>query len=86
MSYKEIKTEDLHKIIAGLGIEFSTRDVSENRGLRDTYPDLAGSSHYHSFIGRAIAENRGQLGLEEVQKETERGSLWRKKQTADAVG
>ena len=84
MSFKEISTEDLQKVIAELGNEFATRDVSENHRLRDAYPDLAQSSHYHALIGRAISENRGHLGLEAVPKKTARGSIWRKRKIRDS--
>jgi hypothetical protein len=40
---------------------------------------LVKHSHYHAFVGGALSDHRSELGIDEIQKRTPRGSRWQKK-------
>lgn len=78
MSRLDIKLRVLQEVIADLGAEFATKDVSEDERMIKAHPDDARHSHYHAFVGGAISDNRGLLNVKEIKKGTKRGSIWRK--------
>lgn len=78
MSRLDIKIRVLREVIADLGQEFSTKDVSEDHRMITSHPFESKHSHYHAFVGGAISDNRGVLNVKEIKKRTKRGSIWRK--------
>ena len=78
MGRSDIKVRVLKEVIADLGQEFATKDVSEDERMIKAHPFDARHSHYHAFVGGAISDNRGTLNVKEIRKETKRGSIWRK--------
>ena len=78
MGRSDIKVRVLREVIADLGNEFSTKDVSEDQRMIKAHPFDVRHSHYHAFVGGAISDNRGVLNVKEVRKRTKRGSIWRK--------
>lgn len=78
MGRTDIKLNVLREVIADLGDEFYTKDVSEDERMIKAHPFDVRHSHYHAFVGGAISDNRGALNVKEVQKGTKRGSIWRK--------
>lgn len=78
MGRTDIKVKVLREVIADLGQEFSTKDVSEDERMINAHPFDVRHSHYHAFVGGAISDNRGALNVKEVRKGSKRGSIWRK--------
>jgi hypothetical protein len=78
MSRTDIKVRVLKEVIADLGQEFATKDVSEDKRMIKAHPIDSRHSLYHAFVGGAISDNRGILNIKEVKKGTKRGSIWRK--------
>ena len=78
MGRSDNKVRVLRGVIADLGNEFSTKDVSEDQRMIKAHPFDVRHSHYHAFVGGAISDNRGVLNVKEVRKRTKRGSIWRK--------
>ncbi len=78
MGYLDIDRFILKEVVDGMGITFFTKNVSESSQMKKTHLHLVDNRNYHSFVGRALSEYRVDLGIDEVQKGTSRGSLWRK--------
>lgn len=78
MGRTDIKVKVLREVIADLGQEFSTKDVSEDERMIREHPFDVRHSQYHAFVGGAISDYRGSLNVKEVRKGTKRGSIWRK--------
>lgn len=78
MSRKSIRLDILKNTVAVAEPVFTTKDVSENDGVRLAHPELVGHRNYHAFVGGALSDHRVALGIIEVQKSTRRGSRWRK--------
>ena len=56
MSYKKIDPDVLRSALALLPPEFFTKDLSSLDLVRAAHPELVAHSHYHSFVGRALAQ------------------------------
>jgi hypothetical protein len=78
MGRTDIKVRILREVIADLGQEFATKDVSEDERMIKAHPFDYRHSHYHAFVGGAISDHRGTLSVKEVRKGTKRGSIWHK--------
>ena len=78
MGSNDISLYTLREVVASLGQFFATKDVSEDIRMKQAHPNLTDHSHYHAFVGRALSEHRAQLGIDETQKSTSRGSRWKK--------
>lgn len=78
MSRLDNKVRVLREVIADLGQEFSTKDVSEDQRMIAAHPFEAKHSHFHAFVGGAISDNRGILSVKEIKKRTKRDSIWKK--------
>ena len=78
MSYLDVDRHILKEVVNSLGSTFVTKDVSESSRMKQTHLHIVGSRNYHSDVGRALSEYRVELGIDEVQKGTSRGSRWRK--------
>ena len=78
MGRSDIKVCVMKEVIADLGQEFATKDVSEDKRMIRAHPFDFKHSQYHAFVGGAISDNRGVLNVKEIKKGTKRGSIWRK--------
>lgn len=78
MGRKDISLYPLKEVVADLGQVFTTKDVSEDIRMIKAYPNLTDHKHYHGFVGGALSEHRAQLEINEIKKNTPRGSLWTK--------
>lgn len=78
MGSNDISLYTLKEVVASLGHGFSTKDVSEDIRMKQAHPNLKDQRNYHAFVGRALSEHRAQLEIDEVQKNTSRGSRWKK--------
>ncbi|MCC6158350.1 MAG: hypothetical protein IT350_09890 [Deltaproteobacteria bacterium] len=81
MGYGGIVTGVVLATVAQMPAQFSTRDVSDHPTMLATHPEPR-HSHYHAFVGKelkVLCDGRGQLVLEEIRKQTARGSVWRKR-------
>lgn len=80
MGWLEIAQESLKEVVEGLGPEFKTRDVSEDRRMTKAYYYLIGERNYHAFVGRALSEHNKYLGIVAVpeKRNNDRGVHWKK--------
>lgn len=78
MSRKSIRIDVLGRVVADANQVFATRDVSEDERMIQAHPEMVGHSHYHAFVGGALSDHHVTLGIVEEQKDTPRGSRWRK--------
>ena len=78
MGRKDILLYALNEVVAGLGQVFTTKDVSEDIRMKQAHLHLVDHPHYHSFVGGALSDHRSQLGIDEIKKNTPRGSRWKK--------
>jgi len=78
MSRKAISLYALKEVVADLGQVFTTKDVSEDIRMKQAHPNLKDHTHYHSFVGGALSDHRAQLEIDEIKKNTSRGSRWKK--------
>lgn len=80
MGWLEIAQESLKEVVEGLGPEFKTRDVSEDRRMTKAYYYLIGERNYHAFVGRALSEHNKYLGIVAVpeKRNNDRGMHWKK--------
>lgn len=78
MGRKDISLYTLKEVVAGLGQEFTTKDVSENIRMKQAHPNLTDHKQYHRFVGEALSYYRAQLEIDEIKKKTSRGSRWKK--------
>ncbi len=79
MSRKLISVRVLKQVVKDMGDVFTTKDVSEDPRVMNAHRKLAKHSHYHAFVGGALSDHRRELGIDEIQKGTIRGSRWQKK-------
>ena len=54
-------------------------DVSADKRMKQAHPELVVNQQYHAFVGGALSDHRTALGIEEVRKNTSRGSLWERR-------
>jgi hypothetical protein len=47
--------------------------------VMNAHRKLVKHSQYHAFVGGALSDRRRELGIDEIQKRTPRGSRWEKK-------
>lgn len=73
-----INLGELEKAIARVGDQFVTKDVSEQAELQRSHGSDASHGHWHAFVGTAISQNRGTLGVESIGKSARRGERWSK--------
>ena len=78
MGRNDISLYTLREVVASLGQEFTTKDVSEDIRMKQAHPDLTDHSHYHAFVGGALSDHRAQLEINEIGKSASRGSRWKK--------
>ena len=78
MSRKDISLYILKEVVAGLGQVFTTKDVSEDIRMKQAHPNLVDHQQYHGFVGGALSDHRAQLEIDEIKKNTPRGSRWKK--------
>ena len=79
MSRKLISVQVLKQVVRDMDDVFTTKDVSEDPRVMNAHRRLANHSHYHAFVGGALSDHRRELGIDELQKGTARGSRWGKK-------
>jgi hypothetical protein len=79
VSRKLISARVLKVVVKDMGDVFTTKDVSEDPRVMNAHPRLVKHSHYHAFVGGALSDHRRELGIDEFQKRTPRGSRWEKK-------
>jgi len=79
VSRKLISVRVLKKVVNDMGDVFTTKDVSEDPRVMNAHRKLVKHSHYHAFVGGALSDHRRELGIDEIQKRTPRGSRWGKK-------
>jgi hypothetical protein len=78
MSRKAILLDVLQEVVADLGQVFTTKDVSEDIRMKQAHLNLLDNIQYHGFVGGALSDHRAQLGIDEIEKHTPRGSRWKK--------
>ena len=78
MGRKDISLYTLKEVVAGLGQVFTTKDVSEDIRMKQAHLNLKDHKHYHAFVGGALSDHRAQLEIDEIEKNTSRGSRWKK--------
>ncbi len=78
MGSKDISLYVLKMVVADLGSEFFTKDVSEDSRMTKAHFDLTDHSHYHAFVGKALSEYQGELGIRKIGYHQKRGSIWKK--------
>ena len=78
MSRKSILLYALREVVADLGQVFTTKDVSEDIRMKQAHPNLKDHQQYHAFVGGALSDHRAQLEIDEIKKNTPRGSHWKK--------
>ena len=78
MGSKDISLFVLNLVVADLGSEFFTKDVSKDSRMTKAHFDLADHSHYHAFVGKALSENQAELGIRKNGYHHKRGSIWNK--------
>jgi hypothetical protein len=72
-----IDIRELEKAVARVGEVFVTKDISEQPELQAAHRSDASHGHWHAFVGRAISQSRGALGVESAG-ESPRGERWSK--------
>lgn len=85
MSRKLISVRVLKQVVKDMGDVFTTKDVSEDPRVMNAHRKLANHSHYHAFVGGALSDHRRELGIDELQKRTPRGSRWGKKGSQSGI-
>jgi len=83
MGSKDISFNALEMVVSDLGSEFFTKDVSEDLRMTKHHFDLAVHSHYHAFVGKALSEYQGELGIRKIGYHHKRGSIWKKSMSED---
>ncbi len=78
MSRKAILLDVLIEVVADLGQEFFTKDVSEDQRLRKAHLDLIDHSQFHAFVGGALSDYDVSLEIKRIGYHSKRGSIWRK--------
>ena len=78
MSRKEISLHVLKEVVADLGPVFTTKDVSEDARMKKTHFYLVDHSHYHAFVGGALSDYRAQLKIDDIGKDSKRGTRWKR--------
>jgi hypothetical protein len=68
----------LARVVTSQRRTFATKDVSEDPRMKAGHPALTGHPNYHAFIGRALSIHRESLGIDELRKGSNRGSIWEK--------
>src|SRR4051794_26302331 len=79
MRLTDVRFGAVQRVVAALGDEFATRDVSEHPDCVQAHGVFADESNYHSLIGKRLKESASFLEIEESQAHTPRGSQWRKR-------
>lgn len=69
----------MKQVVKDMDDVFTTKDVSEDLRVINAHRKLANHSQYHGFVGGALSDHRRELGIDELQKGTQRGSRWGKK-------
>lgn len=78
MGRRDISLYVLTQVVADLGPEFFTKDVSEDPRMKKAHFDLVDHSQYHAFVGGALSDHKQELGLINTGKRTNRGVRWKK--------
>jgi len=78
MGRKDISFYILKQVVADLGQEFFTKDVSEDQRLRKAHFDLIDHSQFHAFVGGALSDYDVSLEIKRIGYHSKRGSIWRK--------
>ena len=78
MGRNDISLYTLREVVNSLGQTFTTKDVSEDIRMKQAHPNLKDHTHYHAFVGGALSDHRSELKIDEIQKNTSRGSRWKK--------
>ena len=78
MSRNLVRVEILKQVVADVGEEFATKDISEDERMLSAYPEIVSHSHYHAFVGGALKDHHVALNIIELKKEMSRGSRWQK--------
>jgi hypothetical protein len=78
MSRKAISLYALKEVVADLGQVFTTKDVSEDIRMKQAHLNLVDQKQYHGFVGGALSDHRAELEINEINKNTPRGSRWKK--------
>jgi hypothetical protein len=80
MNVDEVRFGAVERAVARQGVEFHTRDISENPDVVREHGRFALEGNYHAMIGRALSNSRERFGISEVVKDDERGrgSRWSK--------
>src|SRR5438105_2467587 len=85
MSRGRVNIPSLREAIAQMPGIFHTKDVSSLQTVRSANSSLTGSRNYHAFVGGALSDNAGALGIELFSTGHARGALWRKLQSGGAA-
>ncbi len=80
MSRKLIQSTVLMPVVEQAPVVFTTKDISEDRRIRDAYPELVGHRNYHAFVGGALSDNHANLGIRKERTTARRGMRWRKQE------
>lgn len=78
MSRKDISLHALKEVVADLGPVFTTKDASEDARMKNAHSYLVNHSHYHAFVGGALSDYRSQLKIDDIGKDSKRGTRWKK--------
>ena len=78
MSRNDVDLPSLHGAVEGMPETFHTKDVSWLPPIRQANASLVGLRNYHAFVGGALSDNRGYLGIELLSTGHSRGALWRR--------
>ena len=88
MGRDQIDTRALQQAVTAVGPQFQTKDISEQPELQRAHPGLTNHDSWHSFVGGALSDHRGLLGIESAGQGNGRGRRWRKRhaELAEATG
>jgi hypothetical protein len=78
MSRIDISLPALKEVVADLGQVFTTKEVCDDIRTKQANPRDKDHRNYRSFVGGALSDHRAQLKIDEIRKNTPRGSEWKK--------
>jgi hypothetical protein len=78
MGRQDISLYVLKQVVADLGPDFYTKDVSEDPRMKKAHFDLVDYSHFHSFVGGALSDHKDELGIINTKVHNKRGVKWKK--------
>jgi hypothetical protein len=80
MRLNDVNFQILEEVISHLGPEFFSKDISEDPEMIREHQEFVdkGEDDYHAAVGQVITKYHDSLKVNEIEKDTPRGSCWKK--------